>query len=103
MDPLTIAAVIAAFKVITLVAVLFLLTYQLIIDWFQENEALVQSDIDNIAITLKELYQAGNYRIVQGVFNTRTNEVVTGRKIHSQRIDQALDEKHQDHQLVIYQ
>lgn len=103
MDPFTIAAIITAFKVITLVAVLFLLTYQLIVDWFQENETLVQSDIDNIAVTLKELYQTGNYRIVQGVFNTRTNEVVAGRRLHSQRINQELDEKHRDHQLVIYQ
>jgi CRISPR/Cas system CMR subunit Cmr4 (Cas7 group RAMP superfamily) len=103
MDPLTIGAIIVAFKVITLVAVLVLLTYQYIIDWFQENEALVQSDIDNIAVTLKELYHAGDYKVVQGVFNTRTNEVVAGRKIHSQNIDEKLDEKHRDNQLVIYQ
>lgn len=100
MDPITI---ILALKLIALVVALFLLTYQLVIDWFQEREELVESDIDNIAVTLKELYQTGNYKIVQGVFNTRTNEVVTGRKIHAQKIDQPLDEKHRDQQLVIYQ
>ncbi len=99
MDPITI---IIGLKLIALVVALFLLTYQLILDWFQQNEELVASDIDNIGVTLKELYQTGNYKVVQGVFNTRTNTVVTGRKIQAQKIDQALDEKHRNQELVIY-
>lgn len=99
MDPITI---IIGLKLIALVVALFLLTYQLVLDWFQQNEELVASDIDNIGVTLKELYQTGNYKIVQGVFNKRTNQVVTGRKIHAQKIDQSLDEKHRNQELIIY-
>jgi hypothetical protein len=103
MEPITLA-VIAAIKLIILVAVFItVLTFQFIIDWFQQTEELVQSDKDNIGITIKEHYEAGDYKIVQGIFNTRTNKVVEGRRIQSKKIDQKLDEKHSDQILVIYQ
>ncbi len=98
-DPISIAI---ALKVIALIIALTFLTYQLILDWFLENEELVQSDMDNIAVTVKELFETGNYVIVQGVFNTRANKVVAGRKIQAKKVDDKVAELHRDQILVVY-
>jgi hypothetical protein len=98
-DPISIAI---AFKVIALIIALLLITYQLILDWFQENEELVNSDADNIGVTVKELFDAGNYTLVQGVFNTRTDKVVAGRKLQSKKVDDQVAALHRDKVLVVY-
>ena len=98
-DPISIAI---AFKLIALIIALLIITYQLILDWFQENEELVQSDMDNIAVTVKELFETGNYTVVQGVFNTRTEKVVAGRKLQAKKVDDQVADLHRDKVLVIY-
>lgn len=100
LDPFTI---IAAAKIITILVTLLFLTYRLLIDWFQQNEELVQADMDNIAFTVKDLYETNNFSLVQGVFNTRTNRVVDGRKIHAKDADGQVKELHRNKPLAIYQ
>lgn len=98
-DPISIAI---AFKLIALVVALFIITYELIIEWFQDNEELVDSDADNIAVTVKELFDTGNYALVQGVFNTRNNKVVAGRKLKSSKVDDQVASLHREKVLVVY-
>lgn len=98
-DPISIAI---ALKVVTLIIALLIITYQLILDWFQENEELVDSDMDNIAVTVKELFATGNYAVVQGVFNTRTDRVVAGRKLQAKKVDNQVEALHRDKVLVVY-
>jgi len=101
MDPLTI--ILVAIKVITVAAVVALITYGVLVAWFQEREELVQEDLDNIAFTIKELLDTDDYRLVQGIFNTRTEKVVDGRKIRARNADSKVKDLHREKQLVVYQ
>jgi hypothetical protein len=74
-----------------------------IVEWFQNRTALKQADRDNIAVTLKEQLASGEYRVVQGIFNTRTEAVVDGQVLKSNKIDQQTEEVHRNNNLVVYQ
>lgn len=98
-DPISIAI---ALKLVALVIALMIITYQVIIEWFQENEELVDSDADNIAVTVRDLFETGNYALVQGVFNTRNNKVVAGRKLQASKVDDQVASLHREKVLVVY-
>ena len=99
-DPVTI---LLALKITAALVSLALVTYRFLITWFQAREQLMVRDRDNIAVTVRELFETNNYKLVQGVFNTRTNTVVDGRIIHARGLDQDVYKLHREKQLVIYQ
>ncbi len=103
-DPISIGVIILACKVIAVIIALLIITYQSIIDWFQEQEIeeLVQSDMDYIPFTFMEHFETGNYSLVQGVFNKRTEKVVEGRKLQSKHVDNQVAALHRDKVLAIY-
>jgi hypothetical protein len=74
-----------------------------IIEWFRSSQALKEADKDNIAFTLLPPLTKGRYSLVQGIFNTRTNELVAGVKHKGKEIDDKLREVHKTHALVIYE
>lgn len=103
MDPITIGIIMAAVLAIS-TAVVFIayLTYNLIVNWFRNRFDIKEQDKDNIAFTIKENLESGNYKIVQGVFNTRTEEIVDSQVIETEELDNELDEIHSDLPLVVY-
>ena len=78
------------------------LVFGMLVKWFRNRRALVASDRDNIAFTLQNKLKSGKYNTVQGVFNTRTNEVIDGHKMMSNEIDNTIDKYHRDEELVLY-
>ena len=78
------------------------LVFGMLVKWFRNRRALVESDRDNIAFTLQNKLKSGKYNTVQGVFNTRTNEVIDGHKMMSNEIDNTIERLHADEELVIY-
>ena len=78
------------------------LVFGMLVKWFRNRRALVASDRDNIAFTLQNKLKSGKYNTVQGVFNTRTNEVIDGHKMMSNEIDNTIERLHADEELVIY-
>ena len=78
------------------------LVFNMLVKWFRNRRALVASDRDNIAFTLQNKLKSGKYNTVQGVFNTRTNEVIDGHKMMSNEVDNTIERLHADEELVIY-
>jgi hypothetical protein len=85
------------------VIVIPILKWDRIVNWFRAREELKNSDKDNIAFTLQEKLKNGKYKTVQGIFNTRTNELLDEEKIISEQIDDRLVEVHRNYDLVIYE
>jgi hypothetical protein len=85
--------------------VIHFLGWDKVLDWFRGRQKLVQADRDNIAFTLHNALESGNHGVVQGIFNKRTNELVSadaGQKYEAEEIDEQLQEIHKDNEVVIY-
>ncbi len=89
------AAVLVAIKII-------ILTFREIVAWFQSRQELVTSDKDNIAVTFKTKLESGNFKIVQGIFNKRTNETIDVKLIECSSTDEELTEIHKNSELAVY-
>ncbi|MEM8721850.1 MAG: hypothetical protein AAGE84_21560 [Cyanobacteria bacterium P01_G01_bin.39] len=74
-----------------------------IVKWFRDRSKLKQQDQDNIAFTLQDKLKNGQYKTVQGVFNTRTNDLEDARIIKSDKIDSDLSRMHKNDQLVVFE
>jgi len=79
------------------------LLFSMLRKWFTNRHQLKQADRDNLAFTLQNKLKSGKYSTVQGIFNTRTNEVVDGRKMESGEIDDTIDNYHRHEELVLYE
>lgn len=80
------------------------ITFSLILNWFRRDkiQKLKNEDKDNIAFTLKTALEEGSYTVCQGVFNTRTGDVVDGQKLKAKEIEASVAESHREKPLVIY-
>ena len=74
-----------------------------IVNWFRERSRIKASDRQNIAFTLKKKMSDGDFTVVQGIFNDRTEQIVEGRKMVSSKIDPELESAHGGRELAIYQ
>jgi hypothetical protein len=92
-----------ALAVVALVAVVIMaLKWGDIIDWFRQHQNLKQSDKDNIGFTLQEKLQDGKYETVEGIFNTRSGELLDGEKTIADDIDEQVAKVHSREALVVY-
>src|SRR5690349_8633550 len=99
---LIIKAAVAAIPIAAAVTVLVLHLTQ-IIDWFKKLRTNnPQVDKSKLYFTLKDLWASGNYRTIQGVFDTRTQQLGKVRSITSANVDARLAGYHRNHQLVTY-
>jgi hypothetical protein len=93
----------AAVPIVTAVTVL-VLNFTQIIDWFKElRPKNPQVDKSKLYFTLKDLWASGNYRTIQGVFDTRTQQLGKVRSIRSANVDARLADYHRNHRLVTYE
>jgi hypothetical protein len=83
--------------------VLVVLKWQQIVDWFRGKRKLKESDKANIAFTIKNAQETGNYNVVQGIFNTDSGEVLDGQKYQAKQISEELEDAHRGKDLVIYE
>lgn len=74
-----------------------------IVNWFRNRSRLVQEDEARIAFTLQERLKNGNYKTVQGIFDTDANAVVEGRAMESRKVDETLEACHADSALIVYE
>lgn len=79
------------------------ITFQEVIKWFQEHQNLKLAKKDNLAFTLLNVNQNGQYVICQGIFNQHQGEIIAGEKIQGQKIDPELLAVHQGKLLAIYE
>jgi len=83
----------------TTVFELAFLNWDRIIDWFRSRAKLKQAHRDNIAFTVKEDLDNGNYSVVQGIFNTGTEQVLDAVKYEAKDV---CDELKYSEPLTIY-
>lgn len=89
---------IAALTVVTLVVV----SFDAIVTWFRDRNAIKVADKDNIAFTIKQNIENGKHKVIQGIFNERTGAVVDGQVFVATELDAKLQELHNGTELVIY-
>jgi hypothetical protein len=105
MVPVLIGLGIAAATATLTALVMKFLSWDKILGWFRGRQKLVESDKENVAFTLTQSLASGNYSVVQGVFNKRTNELFSadaGQKYEAEEIDDQLKQAHKNNELVIY-
>jgi hypothetical protein len=101
MEPITITLIVAAAMMAGVVVIAYL-TYNFIVNWFRNRSAIQEQDKDNIAFTIKENLQSGNYKVVQGIFNRRTEELVDSQVIETKELDNKMSEIHSENKIVLY-
>ncbi|MGH3614760.1 MAG: hypothetical protein ACRDRK_19650 [Pseudonocardia sp.] len=99
---------VAALTAVDLVVEL-VLKFRHIVEWFRERRSrlygsyLNTADRNRVGFTLQDLIANDQYRTVQGVFNTATNQVESdARRITSKYVDDELAAHHRGRRLVIY-
>jgi hypothetical protein len=103
MEPITITLIVAAAMMAgAAVVVIAYLTYNFIVNWFRNRSAIQEQNKDNIAFTIKENLQSGNYTVVQGIFNRRTEELVDSQVIETKELDNKMSEIHSENKMVLY-
>ena len=62
---------------------------------------------DNLAFTIRDKLNNGNYQVVQGIFNDRTGNVIKEITIEAEEIDEELKQIHDEYEdkdcVVIYE
>jgi hypothetical protein len=101
--PLPLIAIILGAAAALTVVVLAIVYYEEILGWFRKRNDLKVSDRANIAFTIKQKLRKGEFKVVQGIFNTRTAEVVDGQVLRTRELDEELAEVHRVQELVIYE
>lgn len=81
---------------------LLMLNFKRIVQWFVGRRALKESDKENIAFSVQEKLKNGEYKTVQGIFNTASEEVLDAEVYESKEIDKDLENIHSSDKLVIY-
>jgi len=104
LETIFLISLIAASAVNTLTCIyMIMLLFSAVVDWFRNRSSIKAQDKDNIAFTLQEKLSTGKVKTVQGVFNTRTKNIVDGRVIESDRVDDKLASLHRTDALVVYE
>ena len=82
-------------------SMILFLTYEDIIDWFDEYLDTLRSNKNNLlgfTQLLQDELENGNYQVVQGIFNHRTGNVIEERVIEAEEIDDELLEIHEEYE-----
>ena len=80
--------IILASAVLLGVVVWAIISRQKIIDWFRSRHRI--KNPNEIAFTLNTKLRAGDYEVVQGIFDKRTQSVTDGQTIHSHEIESSV-------------
>ena len=65
-----------------------IISYSKIIDWFRSRHRI--KNPSEIAFTLNTKLRAGDYEVVQGIFDKRTQTVTDGQVINSSEIESSI-------------
>jgi hypothetical protein len=101
--PLPLIAIILGAVAALAVVVLAIIYYDDIVKWFRARNDIKVADKDNIAFTIKQRLENGDYKVVQGIFNKRTDDLVEGHAMQSEKLDEELERQHESNELVIYE
>ncbi len=99
-------AILAAIGSAAAVAALYfaLLHWNELVSWFRKPEVReAQKAPNTIAFTIKQAKENGDVRVVQGIFDEQSEEVVgEARDITAEQVDEQVARMHEGKTLVIY-
>lgn len=79
------------------------LNWAQILDWFQARRTRVPAvEKTKIYFTVLDLLAGQNYNTIQGVLDTRSQQLADVRSIRSKYVDAQLAHHHRHHQLAVY-
>lgn len=73
-----------------------------IVSWFQERLSRRTVNSNHVGVTVLQHLNNGRYQVVQGIFNTTTEEVVERRVVEAERIDAELRNAHDENGIAIW-
>jgi hypothetical protein len=85
------------------VIVVTLLTMALLVDWFRDRAAQVNSDPDKVAVTVADAIENGDVSYVQGIFDTEKGAFTEARRIKASRVDGDVQRAHSKHKVAIWE
>ncbi len=97
--------ILAALSAASVAALFFALLYwNELVSWFRQPEVKkAQKAPNTIAFTIKQAKENGDVRIVQGIFDEQSEEVVgQARDITAEQVDEQITQAHDGKTLVIY-
>jgi|GEM_PF-3399873 len=82
-----------------------LLEWNTIVDWFErdKNKSLAKADENHYAVVIKEELKKGNVPVVQGIFDTKTEEFLEAERYEAEELDSELREKLRYKDLLVYE
>jgi hypothetical protein len=80
-----------------------LLTMGLLIDWFRNRAAQVNSDPDKVAVTVADAIESGDVSYIQGIFDTEKGAFTEARRIKADRVDGDVQRAHSVHKVAIWE
>lgn len=86
--------------IIEVIITLLLVSLAAIVDWFLGISNTI--DEEDLAFTLKQDLNNGEFTIVQGLFDQSTGKVETARRINGKQLDPKLAQAHNRDRLVLY-
>jgi hypothetical protein len=101
--PLPLIGILLAAAAALAVVVVAFVYWDDIVNWFRSRHELIEADKDNIAFTIKQKMANGDFKVVQGVLNKRTNVLADGQVIQTKNVDAGLEQAHEGKELVIYE
>lgn len=81
--------------------VVAVLSIDSIIDWFQEQLGHRQTH-DRLAVTVLKKLQQGDYKVMQGIFNTTTRQFESQRTVEASQIDHSFLAAHNAEGLAVW-
>jgi uncharacterized membrane protein YqiK len=95
-------AILDAIYLIAVLIYIVLLIFSMLLEWFQQYKYLANRN-NNVAVTVKTKLASGDHGLVQGIFDTNTEQFVEGRVIQYDTLDSKTKDAHRFKELVVWQ
>ncbi len=81
---------VVALAAVAVACVVFMLTFATVKKWFQQNQKITNPDAVNVL--LKQRLKSGEYKTIGGVFDTKTENILTATAWQSKKLDENLEQ-----------
>lgn len=81
----------------------FILYQEQIVQWFQQRFRGRHKAPNEVAFSVKEELQNGDYAVIQGIFDQNTDQVEQAQEWSAQDLDHDLQRAHAREKLVVWQ
>lgn len=102
MDPVTIMAIASLLAATAQVLYVLYLIFDDLLNWFRDTSKARISWKDDLWFDTMDKLENGNYRVIQGIINPKTEKLVKGVVRETKKIDKRLEDAHRGKEIVIW-